>query len=96
MRNGTERAGMPAMNDLSPTPLFLNENPVAVPMPKALERATLWLFASLGGVAATAILVFAVATQSGADAERIAGVQTGGVNAFVSSLAATHGRPGAL
>ncbi|KQP31610.1 hypothetical protein ASF49_09155 [Methylobacterium sp. Leaf104] len=87
------------MNDTSPPPLFLNENPVAVPLPRAMQQAYLWVVAAIGGLATVALFVFAVATQSGADAERIAGAQESarsGLATLVGNLAALHGRPGAL
>ncbi|MBY0258086.1 hypothetical protein [Methylobacterium sp.] len=87
------------MNDTSPPPLFINENPVAVPLPRAMQQAYLWVVAGLGGLATVALFVFAVATQSGADAERIASGQTGertGLATLIGHLGATHGRPGAL
>ena len=83
------------MNDPSPTPLYLGESPVSVPIPRAFEKAYLWLVAGLGGVATAALLVFAVATQSGADAERIAGGRPGRggyLDNLVSALAANQGR----
>ena len=87
------------MNDTSPPPLFLNENPVAVPLPRAVQQAYLWVITGLGGLATIALFVFAVATQSGADAERIAAAQNGersSLGTLIGNLAATHGRPGAL
>ncbi|NEU11528.1 hypothetical protein G3T14_05225 [Methylobacterium sp. BTF04] len=85
------------MNDSGPTPLFLNENPVAVPIPRAVQQAYFWGVAGLGAVAAIAVFVFAVATQSGTDAERIVGVRADTtLSALTSAMAATHGRPGAL
>ncbi|MCJ2037121.1 hypothetical protein [Methylobacterium sp. J-068] len=86
------------MNDTSPPPLFMNENPVAVPLPRAVQQAYLWVVTGLGGVATIALFVFAVATQSGADAERIAGAQNderSSLAVLIGGLAATHGRPGA-
>lgn len=82
------------MNDTSPPPLFMNENPVAVPLPRAVQQAYLWVITGLGGLATVALFVFAVATQSSADAERIAGARASGVSSLVGHLAATHGRPG--
>jgi hypothetical protein len=82
------------MIDTTPTPLYLNENPAVVPIPKVVQQAYLWAF---GGLATLAVLVFAVATQSGADAERIAGMRTGGDSApaaLVKAFAVVHGRPG--
>jgi hypothetical protein len=87
------------MNDTSPPPVFLNENPAAVPLPRALQQAYLWVVTALGGLATVALFVFAVATQSGADAERIVGGQGGdrsSLATMIGNLAATHGRPGAL
>ncbi|MGU3359215.1 hypothetical protein ACLBWX_02660 [Methylobacterium sp. M6A4_1b] len=87
------------MNDTSPPPLFLNENPVAVPLPRVMQQAYLWVVAAIGGLATVALFVFAVATQSGADAERIAGAQESGrsnLATLVGNLAALHGRPGTL
>lgn len=87
------------MNDTSPPPLFLTENSVAVPLPRAVQQVFLRVVASIGGLATLSLFVFAVATQSGADAERIASAQNGdrsGLSALVGSLAATHGRPGSI
>jgi hypothetical protein len=64
-----------------------------------MQQAYLWVVAALGGLATVALFVFAVATQSGADAERIAGAQESGrsgLATLVGNLAAMHGRPGAL
>lgn len=83
------------MNDTGPPPLFLNENPAAVPLPKAVQQAYLWVVTLLGGAAAIALFVFAVATQSDADAQRIsAGGST--LQVLTGALAVMHGRPGAL
>lgn len=85
------------MSDLSQPHPFLAENPAAVPIETAARQAYAWLVAALGGSAAVALLVFAVATQSGADAERIAGA--GGRSSLpglIGHLAAAHGRPGAF
>ena len=82
------------MIDTTPTPLFLNENPAAVPIPRVVQQVYLWGF---GGLATLALLVFAVATQSGSDAERIAGMRNGGdaaPAALVKAFAVIHGRPG--
>ena len=82
------------MIDTTPTPLFLNENPVAVPIPKLVQQAYVWSF---GGLATLVLLVFGVATQSSADAERIVGMRTGGGSApaaLVNAFAVGHGRPG--
>lgn len=85
------------MSDSSPPPLFLNENPVAVPVPKLVQQAYVWLIAGLAGMATIALLVFAVATQSGGDAERIAGAEgRSGLATLIGAMAASHGRPGAL
>lgn len=83
------------MNDSGPTPLFLDENPAAVPLPRAVQQAYLWVVALLGGGAAIALFVFAVATQSDADARRIS--EGGSTLAVLTgALAVMHGRPGAL
>lgn len=85
------------MSDSSPPPLFLNDNPAAVPIPRAVQQAYLWLVAGLGGLAAMTLLVFAVATQSSADAERITGAKgRTSVHALVGALSVTHGRPGSF
>ncbi|WP_264046087.1 hypothetical protein [Methylobacterium flocculans] len=87
------------MNDTSPPPLFMNETPVAVPLPRAVQQAYLWVVAGLGGLATIGLFVFAVATQSSADAERIAGrngAERSSLATVIGHLAATHGRPGAL
>ncbi|SFG63606.1 hypothetical protein [Methylobacterium gossipiicola] len=84
------------MIDTTPTPLFLNENPAAVPIPKAVQQAYVWAF---GGLATLALLVVAVATQSNADAARITGLREGGASApatLVNAFAVAHGRPGAF
>jgi hypothetical protein len=83
------------MNDPSPTPLYVGESPVAVPIPRAFERAYLWLVAGLGGLATAALLIFAVATQSNDDAARIAAGQASGghyLDTLVSALATNQGR----
>ena len=82
------------MNDPSPTSHFLVENPTSSGIPRAAEQAYLGLLAGLSGLATAALLIFAVATQSSADAERIASSNGAGVSALVASFAATHGRPG--
>lgn len=83
------------MNDTGPRPLFLDENPAAVPLPKAVQQAYLGLLTLIGGAAAIALFVFAVATQSDADARRISdGGST--LTVLTGALAVMHGRPGAL
>ncbi|KQT93105.1 hypothetical protein ASG60_06790 [Methylobacterium sp. Leaf469] len=82
------------MIDTTPTPLYLDENSAVTPIPKVVQQASLWTF---GGLATLALFVFAVATQSGADAERIAEMRTGGdsaPSALVKAFAVAHGRPG--
>ncbi|MFD1300539.1 hypothetical protein [Methylobacterium marchantiae] len=75
----------------------MNETPVSVPVSRAVQQAYLWLVATLGGVATVALLVFAVATQSSADAERISGEKgRSSVHSLVGALAVTHGRPGSF
>ncbi len=83
------------MNDTGPPPLFLNENPAAVPLPKAVQQVYLGVVSLIGGVAALALFVFAVATQSDADARRIS---NGGstLTVLTEAMAVMHGRPGAL
>jgi hypothetical protein len=85
---------MAAMSDLSQTPFFSITATAHPGVPKVAEQAYLGLVASLGGLAAAALLIFAVATQSAADAERIAGAEPGSVTTLVAAFAATHGRPG--
>lgn len=83
------------MNDPSPTPLYIGENPATVPVHRAVEKAYLWVLAALGGTAAASLIVFAVATQCGSDAERIANADasgTGYLGSLVTALAAGHGR----
>jgi hypothetical protein len=82
------------MIDTTPTPLFLNENPAAVPIPSVVQQAYVWAF---GGLVTLALLVIAVATQSDADATRITGLRDGAASApatLVNAFAAAHGRPG--
>lgn len=77
----------------------MNENPTAVPLPRAMQQAYLWVITGLGGAATVALFVFAVATQSNADAERIVDAQSvgrSGLATLVGNFAAIHGRPGAL
>lgn len=79
------------MND--PSSRFrLEENPASVPIPRVVERAYLWLVAALGGTSLAAILVFAVATSSGAEAERIAGSNGGYAAALVAAMAGAQAR----
>ncbi len=81
------------MNDPSPTSLCIPDPAAAVRLPRALERAGLWTIGAVSGVATFALLVFAVATQSSTDAERIAG--TGDYAAgLVAALATTQARGG--
>ncbi|MCJ2131952.1 hypothetical protein [Methylobacterium sp. E-045] len=85
------------MSDSSQPPVFLSETPHAVPVPRVVQQAYLWVVSALGGLATIALLVFAVATQSNADADRIAGAKGGSsIDALVGALAVTHGRPGNL
>ena len=83
------------MNDPSPTTHFLVDNSASSGIPRAAEQAYLGLLAGFGGLVTAAILIFAVATQSSADAERIARADGTGVSTFVASFVASHGRPGA-
>lgn len=83
------------MNDPSQPQLFLDDT-ISVPLPRSFQKFSLWLVGALGVATTGILLIFAVATQSGADAERIAGSQGEGVRSLVSAIAATHGRPGAL
>ncbi|MDR7037466.1 MULTISPECIES: hypothetical protein [Methylobacterium] len=81
------------MNDPSPTPLYIGENSGTVPIHRAVEKAYLWVLAALGGTAAAGLVVFAVATQCGSDAERIANATGSGyLETLVTALAANHGR----
>ncbi len=83
------------MSDSSPQPLFMNENPAAVPVPRAFQQAYLWLIAGLGGSAMLGLVVVGIATQSSAHAERIAGAQgQPGIHGLVGALAIAQGRPG--
>ncbi len=81
------------MNDPSPSPLYIPEHPAAVRLPRALERACLWTFGALGGIATFGLLVFAVATQSSTDAERIAGTSDYATG-LVAALATAQARGG--
>ncbi len=81
------------MNDPSPSPLFIPEHPAAVRLPRTLERAGLWTLGCIGSLATLSLLVFAVATQSSADAERIAGTGSYGAG-LVSALAIAQARGG--
>ncbi|MBX9932902.1 MAG: hypothetical protein K2Y56_15400 [Methylobacterium sp.] len=83
------------MNDPSQPPLFLDDA-ISVPLARSFQKVSLWLVGGVGAATAGMLLVFAVATQSGADAERIAGSQGDGLKGLISAIAATHGRPGAL
>lgn len=87
-------AGTAAMSDLSPNPFFSIETESSPIAPQVAEQAYLGMLAGVGAVAAAALLVFAVATQSGADAERIASAEPGSVTTLVGAFAASHGRPG--
>ncbi|MGU3540942.1 hypothetical protein [Methylobacterium sp. A54F] len=79
------------MNDPGSSPLYIAERAAAVPVPRAVEKAYLWAVAALGGAAAGALLIFAVATQSSTDAERI--VSAGSpLDALVGAFAASQGR----
>ncbi|WP_375465458.1 hypothetical protein [uncultured Methylobacterium sp.] len=80
------------MTDATSSQLYLGENPGTVPLPRVVERAGLWLLATLGGTSLAAILVFAVATQSSAEAERLAGKGSGYTATLVSALAVAHAR----
>ncbi|MHC2088208.1 hypothetical protein [Methylobacterium sp.] len=85
------------MSDSSQPPVFLSETSHAVPVPRVVQQAYFWVVSALGGVATIALLVFAVATQSNTDAERIAETKgRSSINALVGALAVTHGRPGSL
>ena len=76
------------MSEPIPSPALIQP---ALPLPRLAERTYLWAVTALGGLAAGALMVFAIATQSGADAERIAG---GGSYAetLVSALAVAQSR----
>lgn len=79
------------MNDHSPSPLYLGESPAAVPIPRAVVRAYLYLVAGLGGATTAGLLVFAVATDSSASAERIARSGSYG-QTLVAALAVSQSR----
>ena len=74
------------MNDPISSPLLIQPS-----LPRLVERSYLWAIAALGGLATGALMVFAVATQSSADAERVAG---GGSysETLVSALAVAQAR----
>lgn len=81
------------MNDPSPSPLFIPNHSAAVRLPRTLERAGIWTLGALGSLATLDLLVFAVESQSSADAERIAA--TGDYAAgLVSALAVSQARGG--
>ncbi len=82
------------MSDLSPNPFFSIETPSSPIVPQVAEQAYFGLLASVGAIVAAALLVFAVATQSDADAERIVSAEPGSVATLVGAFAASHGRPG--
>ncbi|WP_155911999.1 hypothetical protein [Methylobacterium sp. 77] len=83
------------MSDSSPNPLFLDENPAAVPFPRILQQTYIWVLSMLCGIVTVALLVFAVATQSSGDAERIADMKgRSSMSSLVGALAVTYGRPG--
>ncbi|KQP60995.1 MULTISPECIES: hypothetical protein [unclassified Methylobacterium] len=82
------------MNDTRPTDMFLDQPPV--PLPRSLQQAYLWVLGTVSMAGTVLVLVFAVATQSNADSERIATTQEGGVKGLLSAIVATHGRPGAI
>ncbi len=77
------------MNDSSSSQLYLGENPCAVPIPKAVARAYLWL---VGAGTLVGVLVFAVASQSSLDAARIAGSEGGYAATLLSAMTVTQGR----
>jgi hypothetical protein len=62
-----------------------------LPLPRLVERGYLWAVAALGGLATGALMIFAVATQSSADAERIAGGSSY-AETLVSALAVAQAR----
>lgn len=80
------------MNDTISFQLCLDENLVAVPTSRLAERVRPWLTAALGGTTFAAILVFAVATRSGAEAERLAGAGGSYAATLVSAMAVSHAR----
>lgn len=84
------------MNDPGSTPFFLADPAAVAPIPRSIQQAYLWAIGGIGTVAAAAVLIVAVATQSGADSERIAGSSPDGVKGLLSAIVATHGRPGTL
>ena len=84
------------MNDPSPTQLFFEETSGTVPVPHSLQQAYFWVLGVIGTTATALVLVFAVATQSGADSERISRSDGEGAKALLSAIVAMHGRPGAL
>lgn len=83
------------MNDPSPTQMFFDET-AAIPVHQSFQQAYFWLLGVIGIAAMVLVLMFAVATQSASDSERIARSDQGGVKAILSAIVATHGRPGVL
>lgn len=80
------------MNDQTPNSALVGNGP-AGPIPRAFERAYLWTVAAIGGLGTALLIVMAVATQSGTEAERIAGSGGGSyLEALVSALAVSQGR----
>lgn len=82
------------MNEPSPTSVFLVDNSTTAHIPRAAEKAYLGLLAGIGGLLTAGLLIVAVATQSSADAERIATADGRSVGTLVAAFAASHGRPG--
>ena len=77
------------MNDPISSSILIAETPIAAP--RLFERVGLWTLATLGGLATGALMIFAVATQSSADAERIGGGASY-AETLVGALAAAQGR----
>lgn len=81
------------MNDPTPSPLYIGESPAAVPVPRVVERAYLWAVGGVGGLATALLLMFAVANQSGMEADRIAASAGDGyMGSLLSAMASGHSR----
>jgi len=77
-----------------PASLCLGEPPAVAVAPRAAMRAYLALVAAVGGVVTSGMLMMSVATNSGAEADRIASMQDGGYAAtLVAALSINLSKP---